>query len=700
MNIKVTKHSEAPRELLKHIEPYFPTRHLGAYDWPADRGIGRSNDGTIVVLINYCDHLQFIFIDNQHYHFHRNLIKLTKVVKIFKRQLCYQYPSLGYSYDESFGYLTSFPLRSGSGISFSVIVKLSSISNSEWIYLLHEICDRNNIDVANCTEKVFRSSSSVSGSGGSIGAALETLPMASAAATRGSHSPALRGADNIQEVKYFKLTTRPRFQQKNMSQSIASLIEGLDSLMYFEQLLSQHGSKTAQISSILVNDHPPHLDDSHSSGRGHTMTMPTAANQDMNVALIPAYQSNDSSEFLVPVSSMRYFSRIISWFRQWHPFRWGRSGADAASGMSDQEIHQITRELMMTAKAANIASNGVNILWIKQPNHFEDGSSTSSDAAIDYDYFVKACSSTVIPVLVDQPLYESLAQRQSYITDFTFADTIRCVTESGGSALSKGGMSSELTVIAADANSYRVFEDFYSVLLCYTQMQQPKSVVSSCGGDATNDSAISLAVSQSQTAACASPAETGLRYAAVAEENIRSHMDYSKWKSFIHADRCDYRITCVELEFNEYSIDMTHVTEAAVDCSRNLVGFDFVSTIDRRQRRYVEHILSNACKDIEASLQEPAGSCHSYHYISLSNGATAAAAAAAAALESLATHLRPYGARISPPAEDSCPYYLSGKTYYNCFIYVSIYDSKRNMHNLYCRLCERLARWTRNILQR
>ena len=137
MGFEVLPHTDVTDE---RILKYLPTRDTGSYDWPNNRGVARSRDGSILVLVNYTDHLHFISIDNKNYHFQQNLNKLTKCVKLFKNELKRPhqfYPNTGtgihtqilhFSYDENFGYLTTSPLYTGSGITFTVMVGRSLLS--------------------------------------------------------------------------------------------------------------------------------------------------------------------------------------------------------------------------------------------------------------------------------------------------------------------------------------------------------------------------------------------------------------------------------------------------------------------------------------------------------------------------------------------------------------------------------------------
>ena len=516
------------------------------------------------------------------------------------------------------------------------------------------------------------------------GQALDTLnnqPSSMTPSTASTTGQTVLVTGKVPHVQYYQITSRPRFQQTNMNVLIANLIEGISSVVYFEQLLAQHGAKSAKINSVVINnsmntqlpDPPTSVCEGKELGTTDTITSQRKRSSQSHILLRPPQKSLTAAPHR-DRSNLNPCRQLVNWFRQMQCSYDCRAEGTRAQQTRQQQrlreddIHRVTRDMWKTVMHYN---NDNSMAAITHPPRLGYSSKTSAatptvvvssvqatarDTQLNKEYtdFMWRCRHTALPLLIDRPcLFESLQTRVSSVTDFAFFDTVRCVLEAAYSAT---GADRLLTVIAAGEGSYMQFQDFYITLLSYAESQSlatgPSAAGSycsdpqvsnnrtntilyatSCPGIITPNkstsiantpstdyhqhlmSVLSLATEENKSSTHSPlPARSSCRSHSVSKQITKTAVT-----SYTHSH--DYDITKASLDFTEYNLDMEYISQVSVDLSRNLRGFAFPSTIDRKQRRYVEFILQAACRDLASELSSsysftlPRVSCH---YLSLS----------------------------------------------------------------------------------
>ena len=518
-------------------------------------------------------------------------------------------------------------------------------------------------------------------SGSAVDALSTTIPSA-AEAVQGVSS-----VNTTSSIQCYQITTRPRFQQTNMNVLIASLMEGTSSVLYFEQLLAQHDTRSAKMNIIVINTPESLPNDGmniqQTSKQQKPISNEPAATTDMKTSR--SHNNANSTVLTTPHPPLHQQQLHSSWFASCLPpcrrllvcFRHIHCSCDCDCGavmtctegdrhssarhhrvsgrqalMKEEDIHRITRDMLKTMTTYSNNNNTIALHPSRLTYSTKTGVSSShllsdTDAEIrrnkEYADFLGRCRHTALPLLIDRlSVFESLQTRVSSITNFAFLDTIRCVLEANYSAT---GPDRLLTVVAGDAGTYEQFQDFFTTLLSYTESQSlttgPSAAGSYCSDPLTNNrtntilyATICPGIPNKTTATTSStatatdyqqhlmtvlnlPADTK-SFSATNQSRFRSASKQMPMTMASYTNSDDYDLTKTSFDFNEYCLDMEFISQVSVDLSRNLKGFAFPSTIDRKQRRYVEFILHAACQDLASELSSSSSSCVSCHYLSLS----------------------------------------------------------------------------------
>lgn len=114
------------KKYMNYSDTFPLLKQYGVYNsWPEDR-IVYKNKG-ISIVINHLDHLKFSF----NYEKSENESKLSKELYSFYDLVDLIGKSLPYAFNEKFGFLSTFPTKSGNGLNFRLKIKVKSGLNKK-----------------------------------------------------------------------------------------------------------------------------------------------------------------------------------------------------------------------------------------------------------------------------------------------------------------------------------------------------------------------------------------------------------------------------------------------------------------------------------------------------------------------------------------------------------------------------------------